>query len=488
MRTAVLVAFVFSSFMSTPAFAADISSGGSEGCQLRMEGQIVAGDATSIEAQLRHLESTTGTSTDAVLCVSGSGGSLTEALTIGTLLYDRGIRTRIEADQSCLSTCAVVFMMGTRFFEEGVGDGHNASRRMHVTSRLGFQKPEFKVEADGVFDAAAVETSIDEAVQTILAFLKLANLGSNPNVMVPSDLIENMFEHQGHDFYYIETTGQTSRWDIGLDGFEPPRSMGPRAAHTACSNLGIWQKRYEADAGIYNDGDALMVDQSTEGVVFKVNGAFQSDAAHECLIQLKSYPSGGVELNACGNLGRENLLIANKGCGNGIEELIYHSSDQLEYSYDFDARALLPPATELSRANAEAREIEARAQDFLASQTPSHNNGQQHRSCGALDGLVQVTNVKNFVNMRSDTNFNASVVAEVALGAELRPADGAIYRTSDEQASGDRCAHLCSSAQKNALAGTEVDELEQCFQSNYFWYKLHTSQGQTGFVSAKYLE
>jgi len=413
---------------------------------------------------------------------------LVEALKIGTLLYDRGIGTRIEEDQSCLAECAIVFMMGTRFFEEGIGDGHNANRRMHVTSQLGFQRPEFKVPAGSTLDAGAVEETVDKTVQSILDLLVLANHGSKSGVMMPQDLIVNMFKHQGHDLYFVETTGQSSRWDIELDGFEPPLMMDPQAAHTACSNLGIWQKRYETDAGHYSKEDVRLVDQPDGGAVFQVHGAFQSDAAHECLIQLSSYPSGDVELNACGNLGRENLLIANKGCGSSFEELTYLSPDQLEYSYDYDARALLPPATSLTTANAKAREIEARAREFLASQALGHDNVQQHRNCGALEGLVQVSNVKNFVNMRSGTSFNAAVVAEVPLGAKLRPADSDIYRTSDEQQADDRCAHLCSGAQKNALANAEVDELEQCFQSNYFWYKLHTSQGQIGFVSAKYIE
>ncbi|MVO17084.1 hypothetical protein [Parasedimentitalea huanghaiensis] len=453
-----------------------------------MTGPITTGDVQKLASQIDVFGEAVESTSDHILCVSGPGGSLDEALRIGALLYDKGIGTRIEANQSCMSACSIVFMMGTVFFYEGIGDGHNSNRRMHVTSRLGFHRPELKLKAENLYDAAAVEKSFDIALQATLEFIRMANLGSRSQTMVLPDLIENMFAHKGQDFYFVETTGQTSRWDIDLDGFNSPQLMDSRAAHNACSNLGVWQKRYETDAGQYYEPNVEIVANPNEGAVFRVYGAFQSDASHECLIQLQTYSGGDATLFACGSLGRENLLIAGKACGNGFDELTYRSSDQLTYVHNYDKRALLPPATPLELANAEARKIESRARDYLANQILPSDVARLRAECTAPNGLVQVANVQNFVNMRRGASFSDAVVTQVPLGAKLRPADDKIYRSSNHSAQGGRCTDLCISAQNKELTAVDFLALNQCFDDNYFWYKLQTQRGHTGFVSARFLE
>ena len=473
-------------FMAQAATVTPVPEGSAD-CHLRLEGPIEAGDLERIKANKSAFpQDWQGEISNHFMCVSGPGGNLAEALKIAEFLYAEGIGTRIEAGKSCLSACAVMFMMGTSYFYEGIGDGHSAHRAMHVTSRLGFHRPELKLAEGGQFDGAAVERSFDIALEATLQFVQLANRGSTIGNMVPSDLIENMFQHRGQDFYYIETIGQTARWDIDLDGFEPPKTLDPRAAYEACSNLGIWQKRYEPRGEEFYERAVTLVDAPNGTPIYQVAGAREGDAPHQCLLQMR-HEYGSHSLYACGILGQENLLIADDDCG-GKFEVSYSGPEQLVFSYDFDERALFPPATPLTEANAVARQIEARAAAHAAAVTPVGRMGRLRTECTALDGTVSITNVENFVNMRAQSGFSGRVVAEIPLGGAVFPADKEMYLSSDKQAGDQRCVDLCLAARKQALTGNTLAELDQCFDNNRFWYKVRLANGQTGYVSGKFLK
>lgn len=452
-------------------------------CNLRFDGPVESGDLDQIKANMDAFpKDWVGEVSNHFMCLSGPGGNLAEALKIARFLYDEGIGTRIEAGQSCLSACAVMFMMGTSYFYEGIGDGHSANRWMHVTARLGFHRPELKLAAGGQFDSASVERSFDVALEATLEFVQLANNGSSLGNMVPSDLIENMFRHRGQDFYYIDTIGQTARWDIDLDGFEPPRAMDARAAHSACTNLGIWQKRYDPVEHPFDERFTEAVDAPKGEPIYLVRGPYEGDSPHSCLVQMR-HEYGDHNLFACGMLGQENLLIADDNCG-GEFGVTYSGPEQLVYSFDYDARALLPPATPLVEANAVARQIEARA---AAQAMPKAGMGRLRSECKPLDDVVSITNVENFVNMRAQSGFGGRVVAEVPLGGSVFPADKDMYLSSDKQPWDQRCVDLCLSARGQGLTGAALTELDQCFDNNRFWYKVKLGNGATGYISGKFL-
>ena len=494
---AFLIAMVLGvALVSGAAEAADITEGPGEQCQLRLSGVIAEGDLDKLVARKNAFPERVGGGTEGnVLCVSGPGGNLAEAMRIAGFLYENGIGTRIEPGQTCLSACSVLFMLGTVYWPEGVGDGRHASRHMHVTSKLGFHRPDLKLDTDGNYTSAVVEQSFDIAILATLEFVRLANLQSERETMVPSDLIEAMFDRVGEDFYYIDTVGKTGRWDIRLDGFEPPKVMGPEAAQTACFNMNIWQARYEATTESYPPSanaaalgsGVTLVDVQDEGAVFRVIGPPKTEGSTlECLVQL----SGGNRWNgvrACGWIPYEGLTISENACRSDLYAPLEYTGPEQLGVWEFDARVVMHPATPLAEANAAARRVEERGRAFLEGRAPERLMNTLQARCDVLDGPVAVTNVENFVNMRAKASFKSDVLAEVARGAVLVPADNGIYLPEEASDMDAQCAELCRSSGQRQMSDAEWQGLQQCFDANRIWYKVKQPKGEIGFVSGKFL-
>lgn len=494
MRTLISIISAVFALSATTLFAADISPGPEGQCQLRLSGEIFKGDFQKLENQLGAFVEQVGSATNShVLCVSGPGGNIVEAMKIAALLYEKGISTRIEAGQSCVSSCSIIFMMGTVYWPEGSGNGHHASRKMHVTSELGFHRPALKIDAGGIYKTTAVVKSFDLAVQATLEFVRLANFSSEIGTMMFPDLIENMFTHRGEDFYFIKTTGQTARWQIELDGFEPPSQMDPQAALTTCDNLATWQLRYQENGIKFSDAKVTYVDSPAEGPIFKVVGPYGKEFEFQCLVQLAT-TERGLWIRACGMPANDSVYIGDGLCEKDERHIFYTGPEQLrgdsifeQGANGFDRRALLPASTLLTHASAVARRIEARAQAYLAVQKPERPMAYLRMACAGLTGPVQVTNVTNFVNMRSDPGFGGSVVGEIPLGTPMVPASNGLFWSNDQTDMDEECESLCRSVGNREMSGAEWQGLNQCFEANRFWYRVNVPNGATGFISGKFL-
>lgn len=430
---------------------------------------IAPGDAEALQARLGAFSFESRETSGQILCISGPGGSFAEAIRLGKILIDNGIGTRIEPGQSCLSACAVAFMMGSQFFYEGVGNGQNANRHMHVTSRLGFHRPELSLPGDGVFDTAAVEQSFDVAIQATLEFVRIANEGSRNSTMVPPDLIEAMFAQKGEDFFFVETTGQTARWGIDVDGLDLPRVMTPEAAWYACANIPVWKSRYEPGVPDMPERAVQVVAQGAEGTVYEVMGPYQSDAAHYC-----RFRSTGQSLYGCGLLGRENQIVGTSICmGQGDEgQMNYITSDR---------RVFLPPDTPLAQAQAVAERIAGTRQGGGAPVALD----KFRAGCATNGGQAFVTNVRNFTNLRRNATIGSDKLEEVPLGARVVLVDS--QAMADLGGISAQCRDLCQRAPAGGLSTREAAALNTCFDANAFWYRVQTGTGRMGYLSGKFL-
>tara|TARA_R110002049_G_scaffold10127_1_gene50087 strand:- start:40676 stop:42133 length:1458 start_codon:yes stop_codon:yes gene_type:complete len=482
LRTATTVCFtaLFGLFFATASSAGQFDVGQAGQCQLAFSGTISAGDAQRLHDNLGAFDFEDGETSDQILCLNSPGGSLAEALKMGQILYDSGIGTRLPRDSTCLSACAVLFMLGTRYFYEGVGDGHNANRAMHLSARLGFHKPQISLNSDGTFDAAAVEKSFNIAIAATLEFVRLANKGSVTTTMIPSDLIEAMFAHEGADYFEIDTIGKTARWNIQVDGLALPRAMDGDAAYQACTNLGVWQSRYDPKPTRQspNYPGAELVSVTPTGAVWAVRGHFEGDAPHFCLLKLESYSADAApHIYACGMLGMENRIIGGREC------FSVGDTPDLNYVYDFDARAVLDPAQPLAQANDAARQIEARAARYLASGQFDSTAPLRSR-CAALQGGAFVTNVTEFANLRAAPAFAAPLVAEVPRDARVSRTDDAFYGADTAT---PHCMSLCQGAYGGPMDAAQMADLNQCFETNAIWYRVRSDSGVVGFLSGKFL-
>lgn len=478
-------------------WAADLSEVDSDTCQTRLTGQIVKGDAEKLWIWYQSRNVSPGSVHGEALCLDGPGGALAEALDMGQMLYDLGIRSRLEAGASCLSACAVLFMMGTEYMDHGSGDGHNADRRMHVTARLGFHRPELRLPPGGTVDTAQLSRAYDLAIVTVLEYVRLANLGSHRETMIPSDLIEVMMERRGEDYYFIDTTGKAGRWKIGLDGAQMPTAMDRTAALAACNNLAVWQLRYSDDYGSYDPMVQVdAVTRTADSVTYAVFGDLGAiDRHHECLLRFRDQGEGSFVLDACGFMDAQDVIVGGKRC-----ESIAQADPELDvWSTDLaplgdDARmALLPPDTQLIDAEGVARKVDERARRALGTNEEVGVLAFRTR-CSAQIMSAEVRGVQNFTNLRATPGLGGDVIGTVALGARVQPVANSGLGFATAPDSPENCRTWCGwmtpgpGGLKSLYSqGGDFDFVNQCLDDNHIWYHVETGSGQSGYLSGKFL-
>ncbi|KQZ56251.1 hypothetical protein ASD54_25245 [Rhizobium sp. Root149] len=243
--TALLTVFWYT--MTNPAAAADFVCGGvvpetvrGEKITLRkilLQGSILAGDVARFEETARSCEPN-GKFEATVVVMHSPGGSLREAIRLGTLFYDNITGTRVEADGTCLSACAIAFMGGRYRGEWGNRAEAHAWRTLHPTAILGFHAP-FVPEIDiGSPERAArlAPRYYEAAIQTSAELLLFSN-----RVGFSVDLLEKMLSTPSGGFATVKTVGDLGRWAIDVLAPPPPDTFTDLELAILCNNVkGGW--------------------------------------------------------------------------------------------------------------------------------------------------------------------------------------------------------------------------------------------------------
>ena len=485
-------------FWASGAIGAEITTGHEGQCQTRLTGQITKGD----DDRLRQIFTDRGVFEGSVhgekLCLDSRGGNIAEGLRIGRTLYQLGIPTRLEAGATCLSSCAIAFMMGNLYGDHDPGDGHNADRRMHHSATLGFHRPELSASIAQRSDSALLGQAFDLAIEATLEFVAMSNFSSYRETMIPSDLIQQMFAHQGQDFFYIDTTGKAGRWHIGIDGVTWPLQVPKSSALLACDNLGQWQSAYVPRAGDLEEAGRQVdiLTRASGDPVFAVLGSYLTDdGGNECLIRVtEGYDDITGEgpipvLEACGIFPSDEREIGRGGCDLSAADPNGERwrSPLQSVAPRFNMLATLHPKTPLKGLQAS---IDAMAREgvALAKARVSPVASLRNR-CSNLGLSAEIRGVQNFTNLRARPGLDADTVGQANLGERVRPVSSKAHLWQADP-EGD-CATMCnfSATELFHLVGSnDPAALSQCFEDNHFWYEVTTEDGQSGFVSGKFLK
>ena len=493
-----LIAGLFATAIAGSVEAAEISTGHEGPCQTHLSGPIVKGDAATLRQMFTDRGVFQGSVHGEKLCLDSRGGSIAEGLRIGRILYELGIPTRLEKDATCLSSCAIAFMMGTIYLDHSSGDGANANRRMHHTATLGFHRPELNASVAERNDNALLGQAFDLAIQATLEFVDLSNFRSYRETMIPSDLIQQMFAHRGQEFFLIDTTGKAGRWHIGVDGVTWPYQIDKAAAFHACDNLGEWQSTYFA-----SKTDPSRVDQSVDVLtsaggapVFAVSGSHLTDEfANECLIRVTEGTDeltgeGPIPvLEACGAFPTEDRFIGKGDCQGlaAADPAVERWRTQLQNVQPrFDTLALLEASTPLRDLPDSVAALSRAGAAFAAQKQPPL--ASLRNRCRTLGLSAEVRGVQNFTNLRARPGLDADTVGQAYRGERVRPVSGKVLFWSTEP--DDTCETACNytTTELFHLGSSDPAVLAQCFENNKYWYEVTTPNGTTGFVSGKFLK
>jgi len=240
-------------------------------CNVEMRGEIVDGDL----ARLKHAYTKAQKgrkATPSYLCLDSPGGSLSEALAIIDWLMKGqgiGIATVVDAGAACLSSCALVFLSGSRIDHNVGGYAPQVERWLHVHGRLGFHAPYLdesvlpdrgvtREEAMNFYKAAQTATNKIIAVFQHRQTFDSAIPGRSE--WARASLFSELMLKGPSEFINIDTIDSAGRWDIPLFGVEPLRydAVNDEMARTSCRNQIAWDEdRFAGDDQHYFAGDIL---------------------------------------------------------------------------------------------------------------------------------------------------------------------------------------------------------------------------------------
>jgi hypothetical protein len=294
------------------AFAADFSLPKASECVVQISGRISPGDfkrfRSFAEAELppAHPES----SFNKTVCLNSPGGDLGEAALFARYIFEQGIGTVVDEGQRCFSACAIMFMMGTAI---GAELGY-INRRLHVRGSLGFHRPVLDVSSSAPSDSdRLLSRAYDAAMARAMDLLIVANNRApwgNVQMMKP-DLVQAMLQHQGDDFFLIDTVDKAGRWEIEVFGFDYPSLTTEEQAYYACENSLQWSIGTTEDDITYatvnrlppkptasaDMAKATAIRSSDGSTAFEVTGREAGYASVGCYV---SQPKGYTNPVGCG--------------------------------------------------------------------------------------------------------------------------------------------------------------------------------------------
>lgn len=211
-----------------------MQSNATMGCMFSFSGEIRTGDAaqfaTAVSQQRADLDRLMAPIGDRQtrICLDSVGGNFGEAVQIARLI--RGVfGTAVPSGATCESSCAVIFMAGSRN-PEADPRGIVTDRVLHPNGRLGFHRLRLDVP-DGVYTETIVRSAFETALNGLAGLVALSG-----EIDFPESLIAVMLGTPSDEMRYIETVGEAARWRIAVAPTPRPNRLAPLAVLQACHN------------------------------------------------------------------------------------------------------------------------------------------------------------------------------------------------------------------------------------------------------------
>jgi len=455
------------------------------GCRLRLSGIIELGDADILEVQIKDVLRTIPDRNQSyynvgaeqyptfAVCLDSPGGSLKEGVHIAQILYEYQISSAVPENAICESACAVAFMGGAR---DASNDDQSVTiphRLLNPRGRLGFHAPSLNID-DGQFTAEQLNTAFRSALDGIEAVLRLV---TEQQINFPTPLLVSMLETPPSDMFYIDTIYQANRWLIIVHPVAyPARDPVPALTHV-CLNA-----------------DVAGTDISRESIRSWLDWLFDPSSRDSVLRPELLTPDASIDQNIKA-YAAENFpirVLPLWSFTDAMPSTCVVSRDLLSaitsgsrftsiHPFQFYSPETLISGLPASDASSQQRLVSATA--ALYSKFRSNNAS----SCWLTSPIARITNVSEYVNLRREPDFAASIVRGIPLAEQVRLISDMITVIGQER---DRvsCINACRAFDANREDGTARDPAQQCINDNMLWYEIADTHGNRGWVSRKFLE
>lgn len=435
------------------------------GCTMLLSGEIVEGDAERLLAFFEENRGVVIYPIDVVgrgaarLCLNSNGGNFLEGIRLAQAIMGLFfIGTAVADGHVCESACAVAFMAGG--YTEG---GYfNITPILHPRGRLGFHAPSLNIPA-GEYSEAEVLRAYGIALQAIseIVQLRLTEGAAGPRYRFPETLFFNMINTPADSMYYIDTVGQAENYGLVLF----PSVLNAIDPEQAARNL----------CGAYYRGSGTQEPptirrMANDRIVFDFPSGYGEEAVGGCTVLFDR--SALIERNE--SAVRRPIVFLN-------------SIDDAEREYSPSrisafAYSSFHPETPLASLPLDQEEA---WQEFLA-RIPIEAPSAQR--CWLTSTLSRITNVNDYVNLRSQPDFTAPVIRQVPRGEQVRPTRFDNVTITGAQRVYDLCVSACQSFGRNPRDRQAAEQVQLCTDDNLLWYEITDARGNRGWVSRRFLE
>jgi len=225
---------------SGQALAADIDVTRTPTCDVRLTGEIEAGDADAVLVALKAVDRKTAPGQRLRhewehehgvfvprLCLDSGGGSFAEAISfIRATMKQVSFASVVEAGAECYSACALIFLGG----HLNQGDGYiELYRRLHIAGKLGFHAPYISATAPGASDKL-LSASYRAGVTAVSELLNL------DGKLFPRSLLTEFLKAGPDEFFQLERVGHVAAGGIVLTGYARPTAIHEGQIANVCIN------------------------------------------------------------------------------------------------------------------------------------------------------------------------------------------------------------------------------------------------------------
>lgn len=469
------------------------------GCNIHLSGEITHGDAENFKEVFSRFKEAEGTRPELqrrfpILCLDSPGGSLSEAVDIASFLAS-GIEnaiTYIPSGARCESACAIVFMAGSKDYYS-----LSHARLMHPNAKLGFHAPGLLLDGQA-FTAEQIGRSYSLALETAARIFDLRRL----NLFFPDSLFEEFLRTPPKSMLYVETVGQAARWNISIFPVAYADPTDPISWLNACSNnIGM---QLDVEQRDYTKFDFLSVSSEYEGPTPALPevkyepyhmGAhtyyeIQMGEGSYCKIYINEKSSEELQFYSYGNNSTAEFSYLGVRGETGVRE-VFHSEFMF---YGAELKLSQLPTRAASLAAQDGPTLPEHLRNLMSDASTKYAGVFSQKpvfliqSCWIGTKSAIVTNVSEYVNLRSQPDFTATVVRQVPLGEHVRvPRPGNITIMGQERER-QSCINACQSFGANSDDGNARDRVQQCIGDNMLWYEITDARGNRGWVSRKFLE
>lgn len=471
------------------------------GCDIQVSGLIETGDAEALRDLIDQSDQRIALEenrfvgepligsrppTGQRVCFDSPGGSFVEGLNIAKVLIEYRKGSAVAAGMVCESACALAFMGGS-LAQAHVEGSDNTDRVLHPKGLLGFHAPTLTVPG-GQYNEAEVEAAYRIALSALEALLKTRSTVNRSFVggtdqtasfryQFSDSLLLEMLGTASNQMRYVNTIGEASRWDIRIAPVRLPHDVDHyKIFSAACDNM----LNYWSESTVFFFEKPPFLDAQDGMFGFEVEAATAVDnwsGAIQPLIRL---------IAVMGPYSTRCDIEVFETSNSFFDPLGMVTHNEREFFYPFqtfepntEIRSLAPQSQSLSDLNTFRirlyEEVENVANGMLA-------------SCWLTKNEAQISNVDQFVNLRSRPTLTASVVREVPLGESVLISDIAGLTGVGAQSRRDACGRACNDFQQNSNDTDAKDIALQCINENVLWTEITDARGNRGWVSRKFLQ